>query len=154
MGAEVKTETVEECNVGGELKSLTAFKKIKEAALPLMVQYQSDLELDKTDICKNAGVPFLHFTRTTGTLLVMLTPADNFPKKGEYIPHLFSRANREQLLKNIATMSKYYKNGNNGPCEMVFYFDGERLKKISVEKAAEIGLAHARSVEAVWGRRK
>lgn len=43
MTAELEVE----CNVGGEFKCTTAFKKIREAALKVMTHYQMDLDIDE-----------------------------------------------------------------------------------------------------------
>ena len=81
----------------------------------------------------------------------MLVPLELLPRKGERVPHLFSSATREHLSDEIRTMSAYYSNPINGPCELVHWFDGEKVRKITAEKAAEIGKNHSRKLnDAFW----
>ncbi len=127
--------------------SLISFKTpedFRRSDIPehVMTHYKGDLDLDEKDIQQHAGVPFLHFVRPTGTLIVFLWPIEKLPKPGERVPFLFGSADRDQVVKNIESMSKYYVNPNNGPCVLVHYFDGNKVRKITTEKAAEIGLTH------------
>ncbi len=122
------------------------FEVIRKVAEPVMTHYKSDLDLDEKDVEMQAGIPFLHFVRPTGTLIVFLWPIEKLPKPGARVPCLFGTADREQIVKNIESMSKYYNNSNNGPCAMVHYFDGQKVIKTTVEKAATIGLAHATKI--------
>lgn len=127
--------------------------ELKAASLKVMVSYQADLDIDVKGIEKRQGVPFLHFTRATGTYIEFLIPYEMLPKRGELVQHLFSAVGRDQLVKDIGDMSKYYLESHNaGVCKLVQYFDGDKLRKTSLKKAAEIGAAHAAKLRREIGK--
>ena len=43
------------------------FNQIKESALKVMTNYKTDLDIDAREIESKPGIPYLHFTRQTGT---------------------------------------------------------------------------------------
>jgi|SRR6187402_272193 len=129
--------------------AVSPFEVIREASLKVMVTYQSDLEIDRAEIEKNEGVPFLHFTRASGTYMVMLLPYDRLPGKGLRVPYLFSDADRNHVINQIEKMSGYYHSRNEGrmgECLVTQYFDGVKVKKIGADRAAQIGIDHAASL--------
>lgn len=131
------------------------FDTIRKNSLPIMTHYQGDLDIDQKYIEDNPGVEFLHWTRASGTLLVILWPADKFPvKEGKFIPYLFSFANRKHIIDEIITMSRYYTDPAHDNCKLVQYFDGKAVKKITAAQAAEIGRNHANKLWAHFEREK
>ncbi len=122
------------------------FDKIRKASEKVMIGWKTDLDIDEKAIQERKGVPFLHFTRKTGTLIVFLSPIDQLPKKGEYAPFLFNFADREHFVNQMIEMSRYYV--KNDGCLICQYYNGTTVKKISTTRAAEIGLAHAMKLRA------
>ncbi len=118
------------------------FDQIRKLSEPLMKAYTGDLDIDEQCIRERPGTPFLHFTRATGTTIVFLYQYDKLPSKNEKIPHLFGHIDREAMVDNIISMSKYYTNECNAKCLLTQYFDGDKVRKINVIKAAQIGLEH------------
>lgn len=130
------------------------FDIIRKAAEKVMTRHHNDLNIDEREIAKFPDTPFLHFTRATGTMIVILQSADSLPAKGERIPSLFGHITREQVIKNIETMSAYYTNPYREGCLLAHYFNGTTVRQITVEKAAEIGREHARRLEAALRRER
>lgn len=99
--------------------------------------YRSDLLVDDQMIRENPGIPFIHITRSTGTDLQLLFPADSehFPPKGQTVPYLFGKANREHIADGIVSMIRYHAERNESISYR--YFDGESLALISRELAVE-----------------
>ncbi len=121
------------------------FQKIRELSLKVMTGYTHDLDIDEEAIIDRLGMPFLHFTRATGTTIVFLRPYSDLPGPGQYEPYLFSTADRHHIVDGIESMSNYYRSKHqeqHGRCLMAHYFDGETIRKLSPDRAAEIGTAH------------
>lgn len=125
------------------LNKLPTFEQIKAAALKVMTDYRSDLNIDEAIIAENKGVPFLHFVRDTGTVIVFLPPFEKLPQRGQYVPHLFGAINRDNIVHNIVSMAEHCANPHNGPYLLAHHFDGVKVRKITLEKAVEIAKQHA-----------
>jgi len=129
----------------------TTFQLLLELVSSHITAYREDLEVhDKKSLEENPGVPFLHWTRPTGTALSLLFPHDSpiFPPKGQTTPYLFGRVNRVELSQKPMENAQYFaKNSDN---ILVYHFDGRRLHKITTAQAMEIARAYARSVQSRW----
>lgn len=137
-------------------KSKTPYQCVKGLSLPHIKHFKDDLLVhDRTWLRNHPGVPFLHWTRETGTDLCGLFPADHeaWPKAGEEKPYLFSHAKREHFLRHAVIhaqcRARYPKE-----CLLALYFDGSRVAEVSVEKAIEIAMHHERMVLKEWGSRQ
>lgn len=100
---------------------MDVYKQLWERCHPLLQAFHSDLEVDQSDIKSNAGVPFIHWTRKSGTDLVMLE----------------SVAVAENRRVQIIGTAKYHLN----PCIpdlLILRFDGKELREITAEQAYEI----------------
>jgi len=139
-------------------KTPSVYQQVKRLSLPLIEHFRDDLL--KHDMAwlrnkKHAGVPFLHWTRNTGTDLCGLFPADHeaWPKAGVYEPYLFSTAKREHFLRH-AVMYAQCRHKYPKECLLCLWYDGSRLRTIDTAKAVEIALDHERHVLKEWGSRQ
>lgn len=128
---------------------MTIYEQVKEKSLPLIKMYKKDLlEHDKTDIENSPEIPFLHFTGDTGTCLVFLPPASNYPKKGEKIPYLFKTEERLRILSSKVSSVKCMRTVNRQ--DMILYFDGEKLTVTSQLRAEIITRKYAWKILDSW----
>ena len=54
---------------------MNVYEELQEMSLPLLEAYETDLTHDKNWIEENPGVPFMHYTRATGTHLISFSSA-------------------------------------------------------------------------------
>ena len=121
------------------MKPEKVYEEIEKKSLPLIQHYAEDLtEVDKTTILHNKKkYPFLHFTGKTGTHLIILSPREEYPKKGEEIKYLFGHADRFHVLKGkIETVEWCVKEGNKR--DLILYFDGNTVRQITEKDVKEI----------------
>jgi len=126
-------------------------QQLVDLVLDKMLLYQDDLtKHDKTAIdgCKE-GTPFLHYSSQTGTQILMLISADQYPARDERVPYLFGTADRHHILEQIRSLSKYFVT-NPYYATWVHYFDGKQIKKTTVAKAVDIVEAYARNIRIAW----
>lgn len=130
---------------------MNLYTELEAQVLPALEAYKDDLLVhDKKFITDNPGVPFLHYTRRTGTTIIPLHAPETYPKKGVKIPYLLGEADREHILENsLVSMAEYHTNTLNGTFVCRFY-NGERLRSISVLEAVKIAKRHAQYVRANW----
>ncbi len=133
----------------------TIYRELRKRCLRLIEHYHDDLLVhDRRILRNNPGVPFLHWTRATGTCIELLFPHDDerWPNKGEEVPYLFGYADREHILQQCVGTSEYRANKMNTETRLVLYNDGKGvgLKEISLEKAVEIAKEHERRVLRMW----
>lgn len=127
------------------------YEKVREKALPLIEAYFDDLILyDRDSIHKNPGIPFLHFTGSTGTCLVLLAPGKDYPKKGEKVPYLFGIANRDHILKGTGVIVYCMRTCNRQ--ELILYFNGKTLIEITQDRAEKIIKKYMDKIFAEWRR--
>lgn len=137
---------------------VSVYQQIKRLSLPLIKHFHDDIL--KHDLAwlrnkKHVGVPFLHWTRDTGTDLCGLFPSDHevWPKAGEVVPYLFGMCKREHVLRhamiNAQIRAKYEKE-----CLLCLWYDGMVLRKVSCEKAVEIAEQHEARVLDEWDSRR
>lgn len=104
--------------------------------LGFVTHFHNDLlEHDKNEILSHdKNTPFVHFTRKTGTHLISFIPTEKYPKKSETVKYLFGQATREKILRNITIdMIPYIR--REWPDNLIHYFDGYCLQKITLEQA-------------------
>ena len=126
-------------------KTKTVYEQLVDECLPLVEHYQADLLVhDKNIIQEHSGVPFLHWTRQSGTWIVFLYPStsDRFPPRGVEVPYLFGKANREHIATQIGEVAEGIEKMSN--TLLTHYFDGKRLKRITVKQATEIAKDYVR----------
>ena len=131
------------------------YEQLKALSLPIIESYHDDLiKHDLNSLTRYPGIPFLHFTGTTGTHLVIMHPADNdrFPPPGEQVPYLFGTADRNHILEGkvitVECMGKSWRQ------DLILHYDGNRLRKVSHEKSLEIVKTYANAVLYKWEGRK
>ena len=124
------------------------YLQLKEKVYPFMTGYQTDLtKHDRNDIRTNSGVPFLHFTRQTGTHIIFLTPAHKYPPLGEKVKYLFAYADRNHLLEQKKIMVKYWHDSSN---ILTHYYDGKNIVKISSQKAIAVINDYVNTIKKKW----
>ena len=133
---------------------MNVFEEVRKKAEPLMESYQSDLLVhDRKFIEEYPKIPFLHFTGESGTYLVGLFKSEDYPAKGELVPHFFGHASREEILKGngavVPTMKTRY-----GRDRLCLFYDGIGVREISYEKASEIFDKYANAMLAKWRKER
>ena len=114
-----------------------------------MTAFDSDLTIDLQAIAKHDGVPFLHWTRKCGTDLALLHAADSeqFPPNGRRVPYLFGTCDRDQLAHKPVEQAEYWQAHET---ELVLYFDGQTIRKLSVSQAVDVAQGYYRKVIRAW----
>lgn len=132
-----------------ELTALVA--KLTSMVKPLMIAYQQDLDTDIELIVYNRDIPFLHWTRKTGTDIAMLYPPDHvrFPAKGQRIEYLFGLCNREEFAHHPLDQAQYW---THAETELVLHFDGKSLHRITPQRAVDLAIAYFHSTVKAWSR--
>jgi len=126
------------------------YEIIKEKALPRIEMFQDDLLVhDKREIAESPGTPFIHLTRNTGTWLVRLRKADEYPAKGERVPYIFGKSTREHILVS-STVHVLEGAKQAGMTELIQYYDGKKVREITFEKALEIAHEYVRKIMDEW----
>ena len=116
---------------------------------PLMTDYFSDLDCDKETIVAGQ-VSFIHWTRKTGTYMVLLKAPDMYPPAGVSVKYLFSNANREHILNQVRETAQYWMRPSNPKTEAVHYFDGKTLKRITLQQSDDLLKDYAKQVAECW----
>lgn len=118
---------------------------------PILQDYRADLEKwDRQAIADNPGCPFLHWTRASGTHIQFLPTADSYPAEGVLVPYLFGSADRHHLLQETSSMAGYHANKCNGDVLLVLYYDGCKIRTITLERAVQIAREYRRKIEYEW----
>lgn len=130
---------------------MTTYEQVHKLSRWRLQRFETDLEKwDREIIEKHPGVPFLHFTRDMGTHIAMLYPADEYPPRGERVPYLFGTADRDHILDQVIGMVQHFIDSCNPPARLVLYFDGSRVREISVSRAMEIARDYVRRIRYEW----
>jgi len=105
-------------------------KVIKSYRDDLFVHDYSALEADANRNWKVS--PFIHIAYESGTILDMFYSIHDFPYGDKRIPFLFGTADKFELLENVGNSlrSGQAKSDN----AIIHYFDGEVLRKISLDE--------------------
>jgi len=132
---------------------MSIFEELQAACLPLVEAYRDDLvKHDKESIGNRPGVPFIHVTRASGTHICFMPSAADYPAPGVYVPYLFGTANRDHVLEQVVTFADYWLRPCAEPVKLVHYFDGRRLRKVSLKDAQELLRDYGRRVRDTWRR--
>lgn len=124
------------------------YDELEAKCLPLIENYHTDLtKWDRQAIELHPCCPFLHWTRDTGTHIIMLTPEDSYPKRGERVRYLFGTADREHLLRQTLVVAEYCDRETHLACH---YYDGVKLRSISSQDAVSIVKQYMREIERNW----
>ena len=128
---------------------MDVFEQLEELSRPLLKSFQSDLEIDREMIETHEGVPFVHWTRETGTYMVHLVPPNHagFPSLGEKVPFLFGKGDREKVLDGAIGIAQHCTEGGH---LLALYFDGKNLNPVSMERSLAIVESWARDVRKSW----
>ncbi len=131
----------------------TVYEQLERNVLPLLEAYHADLTThDRNWLAENPGVPFLHYTRSTGTTIVPLYGSDDFwfPPSGTSVPYLFGVATRDHLLgETRKTVKRHASEASRYTCN---YYDGRSLRTIPVDKAIAIVDHYVRRIQTEWDR--
>lgn len=133
----------------------TLYDQLHELVLPLLEAYHNDLLVhDRCALEACPGIPFLHWTRRTGTDLVFLPAVDDrsWPAPGEVVPFLFGTADRDHLLASKLISAEYHSDKHVPRSLLVLYFDGRRLRQIDEAQAVKIAREYRDRIEAEWER--
>ena len=119
------------------MKPLQCYKQLEKESLPYIKAFKKDLLCwDKKALFEHAGTSFLHFTRETGTHIVLFHSADKYPKKDELVKYLFGRAGRDHILNQVNKVVEYLTSKEKH--DLIFYFNGKTLKKIDKNEALNL----------------
>jgi len=132
---------------------MSIFDQLQAACLPHLEAYRDDLvKHDKEIIANRHGVPFVHVTRANGTHICFMPSAADYPAPGVYVPYLFGTANRDHVLEQVVTFVDYWLRPCAETVKAVYWFDGQRLRKIDLEKAQKLLRDYGRRVRDTWRR--
>lgn len=117
----------------------------------IITGYRDDLLVHDMNNIKQHSVatPFLHFTRATGTYMVHLIAASEYPAKGVLVPFLFGTANRERCLDSVGSMVVHCCEPRNGT-HVCHYYDGRKIRHIALLDAMKIANDYARIIRQQW----
>jgi hypothetical protein len=130
-----------------------SYAQLYVLASPRLKDHRNDLEKwDREIIERMPGCPYLHYTRESGTHIVMMPPADSeyYPKAGEYVKYLFGMAEREHILRGCVSMAEYFVNPCNSFRGLVLHYDGRRFWEIDASKALEIAREYRDQIITIW----
>ena len=128
----------------------TVYEQLEALSLPHLEHFETDLQTHDADwLERNPGIPFIHMTRSSGTVLVALYPADSdrWPAAGEQIKYLFGIADRWHVLKDSTGIVDCC------PEEHTYHYcDGRTVRAITHTQAQDIARQYRRTVSSAWNR--
>lgn len=117
------------------MKPLEVYKQLEKKSLPLIEAFHKDLLCwDKKALFQHPDTKFLHFTRNTGTHIVLFFPADKYPKTK--VKYLFGYAGRDHILNQVNKVVEYLTTKERN--DLILFFDGQNLKEINKEEAVSL----------------
>ncbi|MFC1766823.1 hypothetical protein ACFL6U_32705 [Planctomycetota bacterium] len=129
---------------------MNVYQQLHKKSLPLLEAYESDLMHDKDWIENNTDIPFMHYTRATGTHLIPLNPSDTYPPAGTKVKYLFGMADREYILQGKLEMQDWFENALREPPRLILHYDGRTLHPVTLKKAREILEDYAHATRSEW----
>ena len=130
---------------------MNVYEQLHEMSLPLLEAYESDLVThDKDWIEVNPGIPFMHYTRATGTHLISFSLAGSYPPPGTRVKYLFGTADREKILQDKLEMQDWFESTVRKPPKLILHCDGRILKQVTISKAMEIVEDYVCAIRAEW----
>jgi len=131
------------------------FDKLKAICWEHIEAFENDLLVhDKAMIEEHPGVPFLHWTRASGTHMVMLLPTEQLSKAGEVVPYLFGTADRKHVAKGAVSIAEHCAGPDRSMHKVVLHFDGKSFHRITVERAVTIAKDYYYGLLSEWGEAK
>lgn len=120
----------------------------------IVKDYRNDLLVHDLDGIRANGAecPFLHFSRETGTYMLHLIAASAYPAKGKFVPYLFGHADRDHILSEAVNMVNSMANNHFGTPHVCHYFDGRKVRKITMAKAVEIIREYEAGIRRQWSQ--
>ena len=131
---------------------MNIYKQLRKKSLPLLEAYETDLAIDQRWIEENSSVPFMHYTRATGTHLVPL-PRDSstgYPAPGVRVKYLFGTADREKILQDKLEMQAWFESPARESPRLILYYDGKTLQPVTLKNAREIMEDYVRTTRSEW----
>jgi len=131
---------------------MTELKRMFNEHKAIMTAYKTDIDVDEQTITDNPNVDFILFNRGSGTSLLLMYSADNYPiKEYETVKYLFGHVNRLQHLEEETGLINYYL--KNKPVKISFYSKG-KVYDMSLDKAA-VNIDHyKRHTIDIWNLKK
>jgi hypothetical protein len=129
---------------------MNTYPRLLELVGHHVAHFRDDLvKHDRAAIEAAPDLPYLHWTRATGTHLEFLHPADSpvFPPEGISIPYLFGHAGRVHIIGQLIVMANYWRDHG---CLAIHFYNGRELEEINPQHACLIAEAHSHNVQAVW----
>lgn len=131
-------------------KPKTLYMQLKEKSLPHLACFKEDLtKHDRQALNDKPGVPFLHYTRGSGTHIFFLYPTEMLPATGVRVQYLFGTADRHHIIKQPLECARSWVECNSD-IKIVLHFNGKQLKEISLEEAVEVAREYQRNLEEEW----
>ena len=112
-------------------------------------RYKVDFTFDKKEIEANPGTPFLHIARESGTNIVFLNKAEEYPVKGKNVPFIFGQVERMHLLKYRTEWADMLLKADGGPFKC-HYFNGSILKEVKFEQLNPILKKYEAEILKTW----
>jgi len=109
--------------------------------------YESDFCHDQRLITLNPTTRFIHIAKEWGTHIILFTEIIEYPKAGVTVPYLFGIADRYHLLNEKAKTLKFLLSQD---FELIQYFDGAKIRRISPDQATTYLKKYVESINLVW----
>lgn len=130
------------------MRPKTTFEQLFEKVDSIVKFYRSDLGIDREMIEKNPNTPFIHAARDTGTYLILMIAAIDYPPVGQDVPYIFGSADRDHLLRGKVCTVKVAT--EDGATKAIHYFDGSTLKQINPDEAIAIITGYEAQIKRSW----
>jgi len=130
---------------------MNVYEELQAISLPLLEAYETDLLThDKNWIEANPGIPFMHYTRATGTHLISFSLAGSYPPSGTRVKYLFGTAEREKILQDKLEMQDWFESTVRRPPKLTLHYDGRILTQVTIRKAREIVEDYVCAIRSEW----
>ena len=131
------------------------YLELSALCLPFIQHYQDDLlKHDYAELNASPDVPFLHWTRPTGTHLLLLHPADSprWPAPDVTVPYLFGHATRDHILEQCLSIATYpHEHEITRVCH---HFNGRDLTEITTAHGVAITQHYVARIKQTWYPRR
>ena len=130
---------------------MNVYEELQKMSLPLLEAYETDLVThDKNWIEVNPGIPFMHYTRATGTHLISFSLADSYPPPGTRVKYLFGTADREKILQDKLEMQDLFESPVRIPPKLILHCNGRILTQVTISKARKIVEDYVCAIRSEW----
>jgi len=136
-------------------KNTDTYTELRDNVQGFITNYKTDLtKIDRMFINKNPNQKMIHITRDSGTHLIEMVKASEYPDNGERVKYLFGTANREQILKdNINYIKSVFRAFGEKSIKAINYFNGVKWVKVTRGKAQTILDAYGKDIRIQWNTR-